>query len=155
MVGTVRLVNAVWINHSWSVPLYVAPRGLGTSLVPYAGDNPARHGEAFALTFDLIDHPLELTTSAGTCDGFDLEPMTVAEFYRRTMALRADAELPVTINTTPNEIADSIDSPDDTTHHTSDRDRIHSVWQALVQIDRVFTRFRADYWGKASPVHFF
>ncbi|MEM8620654.1 MAG: DUF5996 family protein [Actinomycetota bacterium] len=155
VIGKLRLVNAVWINHSWSVPLYVAPRGLRTSLVPYAGDNPARHGEAFELTFDLVDHRLELTTSAGTHDGFDLEPMTVAEFYRRTMAMIADAELPATINNTPNEIADAIDFPDDTTHQTYDRDRIHTLWQALIQTDRVFTRFRADYWGKASPVHFF
>ena len=34
IVGKVRMVQTPWINHSWSVPLYVSSRGLTTSLVP-------------------------------------------------------------------------------------------------------------------------
>jgi hypothetical protein len=45
-----------------------------------------------------------------------------------------------------------------------DRDRIHAAydpiyaqrfWRILLQCERVFTRFRARFLGKASPVHFF
>ena len=35
IVGKVRLKLSPWINHSWHVTLYVTPRGLTTSPIPY------------------------------------------------------------------------------------------------------------------------
>ena len=35
MVGKIRLVQTPWLNHSWHVVLYVSPRGLTTSAIPY------------------------------------------------------------------------------------------------------------------------
>ncbi len=58
VAGKVRLVRAPWLNHSWSVPLYLSPRGFRTSLVP---DGAA----GFELEFDLIDHALAFTTRPG------------------------------------------------------------------------------------------
>ena len=34
IVGKIRLAQTPWINHSWSVTLYVTPRGLTTSAIP-------------------------------------------------------------------------------------------------------------------------
>ena len=32
---------------------------------------------------------------------------------------------------------------------------MHRFWRALAQADRVLKKFRARFWGKCSPVHFF
>jgi hypothetical protein len=148
VVGKVRMVRSPWLNHSWSVPLYVAPRGLRTSLVPYGS-------EGFELAFDLIDHRLELTTTTGERRGFDLESMTVADFHRRVLDLLAEAGMPVTIHPVPSEIPDAIPFHDDTVHATYDPGHSQAAWRALVQANRVMTRFRAGFLGKASPVHLF
>ena len=35
IVGKIRLVQTPWLNHSWHVVLYVTPRGLTTSPIPF------------------------------------------------------------------------------------------------------------------------
>lgn len=148
VVGKIRLVRSPWLNHSWSVPLYVSPRGLRTSLVPY-------DDEGFELSFDLIDHRLDLATTTGQQRSLALEPMTVAEFHRRTLDMLDDVGMPVSIHPVPCELPDAIPFPDDQEHRTYDRDHVHALWRALVQANRVMTRFRAGFIGKASPVHLF
>lgn len=148
VVGKIRLARAPWLNHSWSVPLYVAPRGLRTSLVPYGT-------EGFELAFDLLDHRLELTTTTGERRHLDLGPMTVADFHGQVLDLMAQVGMPVTIHPVPNEIADAIPFPDDTTHASYDPAHVEAIFAALVQSERVMSRFRAGFLGKASPVHLF
>ena len=148
VIGKIRMVQSPWINHSWSVTLYVSPRGLRTSLVP--------HGtEGFEWAFDFVEHHVDLTTSRGQHRTIPLAPMTVANFYAMVLDAMDAVGMPVTINPTPNEIADAIPFQDDTVHASYQPDHIHAWWRAALQSTRVFTRFRAGYWGKASPVHFF
>src|SRR5258706_12174703 len=71
IVGKVRLVQTPWINHSWHVTLYVTPRGLTTSAIPYGS-------REFAIDFDFIDHRLVIQCSDGASGGFPLEPQSVA-----------------------------------------------------------------------------
>jgi hypothetical protein len=148
IVGKIRLSLTPWLNHGWQVPLYVTARGLGTSPIP-GGTG------LFELEFDFIDHRLVFRSSTGAQDAVALTPQTVAEFYRRVMAMLAGAGLDVSINTLPNEIADPIRFPDDHVHAQYDAAAAHRFWQALVQADRVFKLFRTGFLGKASPVHFF
>ena len=58
IVGKVRLAQTPWANHSWHVTLYVTPRGLTTSPIPY-------DGRAFQIDFDFINHALLIRTSDG------------------------------------------------------------------------------------------
>jgi hypothetical protein len=148
IIGKIRLRQAPWLNHSWSVTLYVSPNGLRTSLVPYGT-------EGFEWSFDFVGHRLDLTTTTGEQRTIVLEPKSVAAVYGEVMAAMDDVGMPVKIATTPNEIADAIPFPDDTVHTAYVPEHAHTLWRALVQIDRVFNRFRAGYRGKSSPVHFF
>jgi hypothetical protein len=148
IVGKVRMVNSPWLNHSWSVPLYVNSRGLGTSLVPHGS-------EGFEIDLDLVDHRLTITTTTGRRAEMALAPMSVADFYGQVMAALADLGVPVQIHPVPNEIPDAIPFPDDTVHDTYVPAHAHALWRALVQAHRVFGEFRAGFRGKASPVHFF
>ena len=148
MAGKVRLALSPWLNHGWQVPLYVHTRGLGTSPIHY------RHG-MLQIDFDFVDHRLLVSTSEGSNRGFDLEPMSVAAFYRRFMAELGAAGVMVAINTMPSEVAAPIRFDDDEMHASYDRDAVRRFWRALQQADRVFQLFRTSFLGKVSPVHFF
>jgi hypothetical protein len=148
IAGKIRLVNSPWMNHSWSVPLYVSTRGLRTSPIPVGV-------EAVELAFDFVDHQLSIETSAGERRTIPLASGSVADFYSSVMAAMDDVGMPVSIHTTPSELADAPPFDADTKVRTYMPEHAHTLWRALVQAERVFTRFRADFKGKASPVHFF
>lgn len=148
VVGKIRLNRAPWLNHSWSVPLYVTSTGLGTSLVPSGS-------EGFELDFDFLAEELVLTTTTGERRSVALRPRTVADFHAAVMDAMASVGMPVAIHPVPSEVEQAIPFPEDTTHRSFDAGQARALWRALVQIQRVFTRFRAGYLGKASPVHFF
>ena len=67
------------MNHWWHVTLYVTPRGLTTSPIPYRGG-------IFDVDFDFIDHTLFIRTSEGTIRTMPLIPRSVAAFYQEFMA---------------------------------------------------------------------
>lgn len=148
IVGKVRLKLSPWVNHSWHVTLYLTSRGLTTSPIP--------HGmHTFEMAFDFIDHELQITKSDGALRTIKLEAQSVAEFYRRVRAALSELEVPVMIDTMPNEIADATRFEEDETHRSYDADSAKRFWRVLVQSDRIFKNFRARFCGKCSPVHFF
>jgi hypothetical protein len=148
IVGKIRLAQTPWINHSWHVTLYVTPRGLTTSPIPY--------GEReFQIDFDFIDHALLIQTSDGETRRLALEPRSVAEFYDALMAALAEAGIHVRIYGRPNEVANPIPFREDRAHAAYDADYAQRFWRVLLQADRVFKQFRTRFGGKVSPVHFF
>src|SRR4030095_12073883 len=148
IIGKIRLTLSPWTNHSWHVTLYVTSRGLTTSPIP--------HGSVtFEIQFDFIDHQLLIDKSDGARRTIPLKPQSVAEFYRAVMKTLSDLELPVTINTLPNEIENPIPFDQDEEHRSYDREYANRFWRVLVQSDRVFKEFRSRFCGKCSPVHFF
>ncbi|HEV2265256.1 MAG TPA: DUF5996 family protein [Stellaceae bacterium] len=148
IVGKVRLALTPWVNHSWQVPFYVTARGLGTSPIPIGS-------EILEIEFDFIGHRLVARTSRGENRTLLLEPQTVADFYRRVIALLNEIGVAVAVNEMPNEVANPIRFSQDHSHATYDDAAAHRFWRALVQADRVFKLFRSGFVGKASPVHFF
>ena len=148
IVGKIRLKLSPWVNHSWHVTLYLTARGLTTSPIP--------HGlHTFELRFDFVDHHLEILKSDGRQHRIPLKTQSVAQFYRAVMDGLTELELPVEINLTPNEIADVIPFDRDETHRSYDPEFAHRFWRVLVQVDRVFKKFRGRFCGKCSPVQFF
>ena len=148
VVGKIRMVQSAWQNHSWHVTLYVTPRGLTTGTIP--------HGQqTFSIDFDFFDHLLRVDTCDGMREILPLAPMTTADFYRDLMDLLARAGRPVDIDTRPNEIADAIPFEQDTVHGSYDPEAVHRFWRVLYNADRLFRKFRSQFWGKASPSHFF
>ena len=148
IVGKVRMELSPWVNHSWSVPLYVTARGLGTSPIPHGG-------RTFEIDFDFIDHRLPIRTSDGETRTLALEPKSVADFYGEVLATLADLGIDVAIHPVPNELPDPVPFPEDEAHASYDPEHVRRLWGALVQVDRVMKAFRARFIGKASPVHFF
>lgn len=148
IVGKVRLAQSAWVNHSWHVTLYVTARGLTTGPVPHGN-------RVFHIDFDFIDHVLTIKSSDGCHGRVPLRPQSVAQFHARLMAELDRLDLHVDIYRLPNEVADPVPFDEDEIHHSYDRDYANRFWRILLQADRLFTRFRASFTGKCSPVHFF
>ena len=66
-----------------------------------------------------------------------------------------ELDLPVTINTTPNEVERAIPFEKDDEHRSYDPEYANRFWHVLAQSDRVFKEFRSRFCGKCSPVHLF
>jgi hypothetical protein len=148
VIGKIRLLFSPWINHSWGVALYVTSRGLTTSPIPYKA-------QAFTIDFDFVHHVLRINTSMGETHAFKLEPMTVAEFYSKTMKTLLGLGIKAEIYTRPVEVVEAIHFELDDKHAGYDAHVVNRFWKALVLITQVFTDFRTRFIGKASPVHFF
>ena len=148
VVGKIRLALAPPLNHSWGSVLYVTTRGLTTSPIPYGS-------RSFAIDFDFVDHLLRITTSEGKAQSFSLGPMSVADFFAKTMNALHELNVEVHIFTRPVEVAEAIRFEKDHQHASYDAEPVQRFWRALLQAQRVFTEFRARFIGKVSPVHFF
>jgi hypothetical protein len=148
IVGKIRLALSPMLNHWWQVPLYVTPRGLSTSPLPY-------DGRIFGLEFDFLDHVLVIESSEGERRRMHLGPRPVAEFYRTLMSVLKGLGVEVSIWTTPVEVTERIPFEKDVRHRSYDPEYAWRFWQVLVQTDRVLKEFRSRFIGKASPVHFF
>lgn len=148
IVGKVRLALAPRVNHWWHTTLYVTARGLTTSLMPY-------RAAACAMTFDLCDHVLTIERTDGRTATVGLFPRSVADFHAETMSRLDELDLHVDILARPVEVPEAIPFPDDEVHASYDADAVHRFWLSLVQVHRVFSRFRSGFAGKVSPVHFF
>jgi hypothetical protein len=148
IAGKIRLAQTPWLNHSWHVVLYVTPRGLTTSAIPYGT-------RSFQLDFDFLDHVLHIVTSDGGLEGVGLYSRTVADFYANVMRSLFKLGIDVSIHELPNEIPDAIPFSKDHVHASYDREYAQRVWRILLQSARVLSEFRTSFIGKCSPVHFF
>jgi Family of unknown function (DUF5996) len=148
IVGKIRLAHAPWVNHWWQTTLYVSPRGLTTSAIPYG------HG-VFDLEFDFVDHRLHLRTSDGGGRAVALASKPVAQFYAETMGTLDELGIQTQIRARPNEVDPAIRFAEDYRHASYDPPAVELFWRQLLQAKRVIEEFRSGFVGKVSPVHFF
>jgi hypothetical protein len=148
IVGKIRLTTSPPMNHWWQITLYVTPRGMSTSPMPYGS-------RLFEIEFDVIDRRLLVMDDAGRRAAVELAPKSVATFYRELLDVLRSLDIDVRIHRRPNEIPDAIPFDQDEVHRSYEPDHAVAFWRATAQAHRVMTAFRARFLGKASPVHFF
>jgi hypothetical protein len=148
IVGKIRKTLTPLVNHWWNVTLYVTSRGLTTSPIPYGT-------RTFEISFDFIDHKLDILTSEGPAKQIDLAPKTVAQFYQELLESLRALNIDAKIHAAPDEVANPIPFAEDFTHKSYDPESAHTFWRILVTVDCVFKEFRGRFIGKCSPVHFF
>jgi len=148
IVGKIRLMQTLLVNHWWNVTLYVTSRGLRTSPIPYSD-------RTFDIAFDFIDHRLLVETNTGGTETLALGPMSVSDFYSELMRRLKNLEIDVHIWTMPSEIENAVPFDQDRIHAHYDPVYAQRFWRALLQADRVMKAFRSRFIGKVSPVHFF
>jgi hypothetical protein len=148
IVGKVRMALTPMLNHWWHVTLYVTPRGLSTSTIPYGGG-------AFDIEFDFCGHRLHVRSSDGTAGSIVLGPKSVAAFHAEVFETLARLGIQAPIRAVPNEVDPAIPFAEDHQHASYDPVAVRTFWQQLIQADRVLNEFRSRFRGKASPVHLF
>jgi len=148
VVGKVALALAPPLNHSWGSALQLDSRGLITRPLPCPGGT-------LTIAFNFLDHRLEALHSSGRTAAFALEPMTVAAFHERCFALLGWLGLKIAIYDRPVEVVEAIPFTRNTQQRSYERDSVRSLWLALLASSRVMERFRGEFLGKCSPVHFF
>jgi hypothetical protein len=148
IVGKIRLALSPMVNHWWNVPLYVTAHGLGTGPMPY--------GEIdVEILFDFIDHNLSIQTSDDRSKVIPLIPRSVADFHRELMGSLEALGIQVSIWRKPVEVSEVIPFDEDTKHASYDGEYANRLWRILVLSEQVLQKFRGEFVGKCSPVHFF
>ena len=84
IVGKVRLAQTPWVNHSWHVTLYVTPRGLTTSPIPYDGPGQLSHDDAGSMVA-----PAPLDSAGKIADHGNMGPQ-MAQSYANIAKVLAD-----------------------------------------------------------------
>jgi uncharacterized protein DUF5996 len=107
-----RLTHCPPVNHWWNPTLYVTPRGLTTTTLPYKGRN-------LQIVLDFIDHLLVIQTD-GTTKTIALQPRSVAGFYHEVMGTLESLGMPVTIWITPVGVQDRTPFEKDEKHAAYD-----------------------------------
>jgi len=148
VVGKVRLELCPLVNHYWNVTFYLTARGMTTGAMPYEGGT-------VEIQFDFIDHKLLIETGKGRTAEIALKPQSVAEFYTKFMAAIANLGVTTKIWTMPCEVPNPTPFEQDQAHASYDPEAVNKFWRITVWVDQVFKEFRAEFIGKASPVHFF
>jgi hypothetical protein len=148
IVGKIRLALMPKMNQWWNVTLYVTPRGLTTSAMPY--------GErSLSIDFDFIDHRVVILDSDGNVRSLPLAPSPVCVFHDALFAELGAIGVKVRIGEAPQECPVATPFADDREHASYDAVAVQQFWQALRRIEPVFQTFRSRFRGKCSPVHFF
>jgi hypothetical protein len=107
------------------------------------------------MTFDFVDHRLIAEALDRSAQVLPLEPMTVADFYERVMAMLGRLDIDVRIWPVPVEVKDVTPFTADRHHASYDRAAVERFHRALLSVARVFGVHRGRFVGKCSPVHFF
>lgn len=148
MLGKLRVAHAPWTNHGWHVALQPVARGLSTLPTEASG------GRTFTLTLDLCRHAILLWISDEAREEVPLNAGNAATLHRRLIDILERHDLPSTFNELPNEIADPVPFSADTRPRKYDRDSANRFRGAMAAMLPIFSRFRAGFIGKSSPVHF-
>ena len=107
------------------------------------------------MTFDFVEHVLDIASSDGQRKRLTLKPQSVASFNEAVFSALRDLGIGVSIHDFPSEIPDAIPFTRDRIHAAYDPEFAQRFWRVLLQADRVFKEFRTGFIGKCSPVHFF
>lgn len=148
IVGKVKLALCPPQNEWWHVPFFLDAHGLTT------GNIPAPE-MSFEVTFDLVEHRLDLATVSGQRQSIALDAMSVAAFYRRFFGALRELGVAVTIDPTPQEIEDTTPCDVDEKHCSYDPAAVRRYWSVIARTERVLQRFRSGFAGKSSPIQLY
>ena len=147
-VGKTSLALAPFLNEYWQVAFGLTGRGMTTGLLPY-------RDRAVEIRFDFLDHRLLVEVTDGSHRALDLIPRSVAAFYADYLDALNSLGIEVELNPMPSEVPNAVPLDQDIIHRAYDGAAVTRWWQVLVEIAKVLQRFRSDFAGKSSPVHFF
>jgi hypothetical protein len=148
IVGKVRLKTMPWQNHSWYTTLYITSNGFSTHGIPY-------EGRIIQIDFNFRKHKLIIHCSDTEETSIELYSRTVADFYSELFEKLESIGVHIKINGKPNEMEPAIPFKENRINKTYEPDVAFALWQAMLKTNEVFTNFRSEFIGKASPIQLF
>ena len=153
IVGKIRLKAMPRKNHWWYVTLYVCPKGFTTYAIPYDDGF-----QTFEITFNLIDHQLEVVTSRGDSGSFALEDgLSVAQFYQQLFAMLGEFGITVSILARPYDVPGIKEAPfaEISDYASYQKEYVERFWRIMMWVDGVFKEFSGRSYSKTCPVHLY
>ncbi|HEX8331867.1 MAG TPA: DUF5996 family protein [Segetibacter sp.] len=152
IVGKIKLKSMPRKNHWWNLTLFINSKGVTTGSMPYTNG-------CFEVQFNFINHHLEINTNKGGSEAFNLQGISVAEFYT-TIFKKLDAlGIHVKILAKPYSLPDAnpITTPFEemTEYNAYDKEYVERFWSVLLWVHETFTEFSGRFYGKTSPVQLF
>ena len=148
IIGKLCLALTPRSNHFWNIAFQVSARGLVTPVLTH-------NDLSFTITFDFLNHFLEISCARGARKTIALEPTSVAQFYEEVTRALHEMGIDHHIWTMPVEFAKPIAFEKDTVHRSYDPKMVSAFHHALLSMKPVMEQFRCGFVGKCSPVHFF
>jgi hypothetical protein len=148
IVGKIRTCKMPCMNHSWHCALAISSKGFTTLAIPDGERN-------FTIEMDFVNHELTIFTSTGSNTSFKLRNESVKSFYKRISQALTTLHIKAYPGIHPNETEDDTPFNEDSVHNTYVPHKAHRCWQVMVRVNNVLLKFRSQFAGKASPVHFF
>jgi len=145
VVGKVQLAltpsQAEWAQ----APLRVTARGLESQLLwPEDG--------ALSVRFDLVEHELQVESSAGERRALELESRSIASFYTDVLGVLGELGAHVVVEPTTVETLTPVSLATDATLRAYDPGCAAALHQAWVRVAAVFDRYRSGFRGKQTQV---
>jgi hypothetical protein len=153
IVGKIKLKSMPRRNHWWNITLLINSKGVTTGAIPYQNGS-------FEIQFNFLLHKLELTTTIGETEVFNLhDSLSVAEFYNTLFEKLHKLNIQVKIIAAPYSLPDAnpITTPfsEITKYAAYQKDYVEKFWKILLWVHNVFTEFSGTFYGKTSPVQLF
>ncbi len=151
IAGKIRLGLMPRKNHWWYLTFYVSPRGLTTHAIPL---DDGFH--TFEITFNFIEHLVELNTSSGVSHSFPLQDgLSVASFYTQMFDLLKKVDVTLEIIDKPVDMPTDASFGDIHDYKSYQPEYVERFWRALTWVDHVFKEFGGRFYGKTCPVHLY
>jgi len=151
IVGKIALKTKPPRNHWWHITLHVTPSGITTGPMPYPGGN-----DQFEIAFNFLRHQLELTTSKGEFEAFELyDGLSVGQFKKQLFDLMAKKGIQVKILNKPYDLEPQKPFDEIEEWHSYDKEKVHRFWCVLRWVNQVFSDFGGGFYGKQCPVHLY
>jgi hypothetical protein len=149
IVGKIQLKLNPKRNHWWHVAFYPVARGISSQQIPY-------DGKILEILFNLIDHRLEINTSAGEYEEIVLEDgLSVAAFYQQVFAKLQKLQLRVRIVARPFGLGIHEPFNHISQHHTYHKEPVERFWKILLWSHGIFQEFCSRFSGKTCPVQLY
>jgi hypothetical protein len=148
IVGKIRLGLAPEEPEWAHVALYVSPLGLTTGPIPF-------EGRSFQIDFDFHAHQIDIVASDGQAGAIPLVAASVADYYKKMLAVLHAMGIRPQIWPMPVEVKDAIRFDQDTTHASYDPEYASRFARILVQVDTALKEHRAPFRRRHSLVQFF
>ncbi len=145
IVGKIKLDLVPRKNHWWHITFFASPTGITSGYIP---DDRG----SFQVDFNFQQHKLEIITSWGKYESFDLvDGLSVAEFHKRFFDKLYSLKIPARITPIPYDHPCKEPFASCETHKSYNPEYVSRFWRILISVDNVFREFSGRFYGKVSP----